>query len=37
MADSVAKQACSESAQQPGVTYMSICAQIWHMVKYQLI
>ena len=29
----VAKQACSESAQLPAVTYTSICARIRHMVK----
>ena len=33
IADSVAKQACSENAQLPGVTYTSICARIRHMVK----
>ena len=33
MADSVAKQAYSENAQLPGVTYTSICARIKHMVK----
>ena len=32
IADSVAKQAYSENAQLPGVTYTSICARIRHMV-----
>ena len=33
IADSAAKQACSEDAQLPGVTYIYICAQIRNMVK----
>ena len=34
MADSVVKQACSENAQLPGVTYTSICARIRHVIKH---
>ena len=37
MADYVAKQACSENSQLPGVTYTFICARIIHMVKNPLI
>ena len=33
IADSVAKQACSENAQLPVVTYTSICAHIRDMMK----
>ena len=33
MAESVAKQVCSENAELPGVTYTSICARIIQMVK----
>ena len=33
LADSVAKQACSENAQLPIVTYTSICAEIRQVVK----
>ena len=34
MTYSVAKQACSENAQLPGLTYTSICARVRHMVKH---
>ena len=34
IANYVAKQACSENSQLPGVTYTSICARIRHIVKY---
>ena len=33
IAYSVAKQACSKNASLPGVTYISICARIRHMIK----
>ena len=33
MADSVAKQACSENTHLSGVTYTSICERIKHVVK----
>ena len=37
MAEYVAKQACSENAKQPGVTYTAICTRIRHVVNNQSI
>ena len=34
MADYVTKQACTENAQLPGLTYTPICARIRHIVKH---
>ena len=36
IANSFAKQVCSENAKLPGVTYTSICARIKHVVKDHL-